>query len=445
MDKIQRKFLENWMEKLSGHLAPTRLIDALIPGSHDSNTYILNNYIQSPFGRCQNITIAEQLRIGVRYLDIRYGQDAKDEELLIDQHGPLTGGNLWTHIIEIKEFCLQHEHEIVIVKFQNESPISKRTKELTIKKVSGILGDLLVSLEDLESWFNLSTVTFGDMWSRPKRIIFLSRGTLYSSCEEEALNFTKHGILSVDSHKVSKWHDVNNVSELFRRNLEGVETRPAGRLFVSQFILSIERDIKSIVKTIMKFQVPTIISFAHGLLKNYRIRTFLVENLHKNFNILLFDYVNFDLELLLLIICSNVRFPLKIHKAFAGSKDITARLEALIPASQILLVPSVNQLCQSLKVPHHPLTLIYSYGTLPLKVFQSRQGTQSFTIYNRVFEEQASKAKKPDQLLLCFASKIEIVSDGSQGEDPDFLLNEKAKHPNALLALLVKASEIMSI
>lgn len=49
-----------------------RLKDLIIPGTHDSNTTILNSKLLVPFSQCQKLNIFEQLSFGVRYLDLRY-------------------------------------------------------------------------------------------------------------------------------------------------------------------------------------------------------------------------------------------------------------------------------------------------------------------------------------------------------------------------------------
>ena len=63
-----------WMSELSDDLA---ISEISIPGTHDSGTkHITFGY----FMRCQNTTIAKQLKAGFRYLDLRLAIDAKAEE-----------------------------------------------------------------------------------------------------------------------------------------------------------------------------------------------------------------------------------------------------------------------------------------------------------------------------------------------------------------------------
>ncbi|MDD6603779.1 MAG: phosphatidylinositol-specific phospholipase C domain-containing protein [Eubacteriales bacterium] len=61
----------NWM---SGIKDDTYLSDISIPGTHDSGTRIVDN-ISTTWAKCQSLSIAEQLNIGVRYLDMRLAYD----------------------------------------------------------------------------------------------------------------------------------------------------------------------------------------------------------------------------------------------------------------------------------------------------------------------------------------------------------------------------------
>ena len=61
----------NWM---SGIKDDTYLSDISIPGTHDSGTRIVDS-VSTTWAKCQSLSIAEQLNIGVRYLDMRLAYD----------------------------------------------------------------------------------------------------------------------------------------------------------------------------------------------------------------------------------------------------------------------------------------------------------------------------------------------------------------------------------
>lgn len=75
MDKINGA---NWMSGLCSDLPITAIN---MPGTHDSAT----KYVRfKPICNTQNLTIEEQLQIGVRYLDMRF--ELKDGRKLVAVH-----------------------------------------------------------------------------------------------------------------------------------------------------------------------------------------------------------------------------------------------------------------------------------------------------------------------------------------------------------------------
>lgn len=84
----------NWITPLDDDIYVSQLS---IPGTHDSGTYYCEGFLGSTSGRCQQLTIPEQLKMGIRFFDIRptgsdlhiahglYGcyKDEKESELLL--------------------------------------------------------------------------------------------------------------------------------------------------------------------------------------------------------------------------------------------------------------------------------------------------------------------------------------------------------------------------
>jgi hypothetical protein len=65
------EYLSSWMSSLPSHL---RFRNLIIPGSHASNSNNLYKPKWSlPFTKCQQISISQQLKSGIRYLDFKYG------------------------------------------------------------------------------------------------------------------------------------------------------------------------------------------------------------------------------------------------------------------------------------------------------------------------------------------------------------------------------------
>lgn len=65
-------YLSYWMSKLQDHM---KLRNLIIPGSHAANSMSLKKpKLSVPFAQCQKSSLVDQLKMGVRFFDMRYGQ-----------------------------------------------------------------------------------------------------------------------------------------------------------------------------------------------------------------------------------------------------------------------------------------------------------------------------------------------------------------------------------
>eukprot|EP00745_Piridium_sociabile_P033934 TRINITY_DN58336_c0_g1_i2.p2 TRINITY_DN58336_c0_g1~~TRINITY_DN58336_c0_g1_i2.p2 ORF type:complete len:140 (-),score=6.11 TRINITY_DN58336_c0_g1_i2:729-1148(-) len=73
--------LANWMSKVPG-VADKLLVELSIPGSHDSATceFPFSTGLFVSWGKCQEMTVGEQLRTGIRYFDLRI-KDMKNDKV----------------------------------------------------------------------------------------------------------------------------------------------------------------------------------------------------------------------------------------------------------------------------------------------------------------------------------------------------------------------------
>jgi 1-phosphatidylinositol phosphodiesterase len=70
----------NWMGKYLPFLRDQKITELTVPGSHDSGTYKTTGALKE-LALSQNISIQQQLQLGIRYLDPRYaskGSGRKD-------------------------------------------------------------------------------------------------------------------------------------------------------------------------------------------------------------------------------------------------------------------------------------------------------------------------------------------------------------------------------
>ena len=100
-----------------------RLIDLVIPGSHDSATYSMRG-ATGPFARTQRYNLLAQLLCGVRYLDLRVTW-SRGRPVIV--HNFITG--LATDDLlrdQIAPFVRAHPSEVVILDFQELRPRCRR-------------------------------------------------------------------------------------------------------------------------------------------------------------------------------------------------------------------------------------------------------------------------------------------------------------------------------
>lgn len=109
-----KKFVESWMEHSYKRLKLTRIVDLIIPGTHNSNTFTFTSKILNPLVKNQKWSIEQQLKEGIRYFDMRYGYNNK---IFIDKHGLYSGyQDFIDHFQVIADFLNFHPYEFLIIK-----------------------------------------------------------------------------------------------------------------------------------------------------------------------------------------------------------------------------------------------------------------------------------------------------------------------------------------
>lgn len=103
----------NWMSKLSDE---TVLRDVSMPGSHDTMAlYSIGDLA----GQCQSLSLADQLKLGVRFLDIRLKEDnnkLKAVHGFIDQKASFSDITL-----TVEKFLKNHPSEFIIMSIKEEA------------------------------------------------------------------------------------------------------------------------------------------------------------------------------------------------------------------------------------------------------------------------------------------------------------------------------------
>ena len=150
-------FLSEWMSYIKDDVL---VKNTVMPGSHDAGTKDMMWMAET-----QNRTVAEQLKSGSRYFDLRAWQKGNEYYIF---HGPIKGMGFGSIIDEIAAFLTAHPTEFVVIDMQKFKGDSQNG---VIDILSTKLGDKIVknntSNSDIEF---VNSLTVGEM--RGKCIVF---------------------------------------------------------------------------------------------------------------------------------------------------------------------------------------------------------------------------------------------------------------------------------
>jgi 1-phosphatidylinositol phosphodiesterase len=226
--------LENELAWWMGHVSDSAsLADLTIPGTHDSGA------MHEPFGgtaKCQNLTIREQLDIGVRYLDIRlrhYG-----DSLLVHHGSVYQHLNFDDVLIQVTDFLAENPSEVVMMEVSQEYTSDNNTRSFEETFVTYTEDSAYTNY-----WWRHSYVpVVGDVRGK---IVLLRRfsGSFWTSGGIDVTDwpdnaaFTRYDTQSVaidvqDYYKVNMYTNDNKWSEI-RNQLDEAQWDTSGTLFLN--------------------------------------------------------------------------------------------------------------------------------------------------------------------------------------------------------------------
>lgn len=392
-EDIDRIFLENWMQLLSESISHKKIRDLFIPGSHDANTNSISmEEMGSAFARCQNISIEKQAHLGIRFFDLRYGP-GKSSHQVLDKHGPFKGTDFYENFESLKRFSEKHPDEFLVITIQAEAEMLAKTKKEMIRKISGILYDKLVTSLDCNQWFDVGQVTLAQVWKTKKRFLLIARDELWtgSGFTEEAC--AKIGIHNRNRIIVNTFHDTADEETLFRKNMANLSLKLSvpKLLFASQFVLTIQNDPKFVLSSLINMDMPTIVNFVSKLHHCSKLSRFIFDHLDQPFNLFLFDHIEYDLDLLRIVISANMSETIKIHKVFLGDRELTGMLEDNFANGKSFYVTSIAKLADLFPSKFTQLFVIYSFADSDLRFQFSNRKKDTFLISNNPIFQQKPK------------------------------------------------------
>ena len=180
--------VSSWMENLPNEKQLSPLKDLVIPGSHDSGTFSLDKNMEigpdepnliRKFGKLvkpvvynwsvtQSMTIYEQLRSGIRYLDLRVAYRTADKNSEIRVLHGLFGWTIDQVLDEVNRFVANYQKEIVILDFNHFYKMDQAAHET-------LADTLLASFSEIfrAPGADGPNVTLQEMWGNEEKVIII--------------------------------------------------------------------------------------------------------------------------------------------------------------------------------------------------------------------------------------------------------------------------------
>lgn len=224
---IQTK--QNWMEQLFGKRSDIKLSEVAIPGTHNSGTYSISpsssaapgessmydeigiRDITASWARCQTNNLTQQLKDGIRYLDLRIAFNGDDQAIIV--HG-LESITLKNALDEINVFVKSNPLEIVLVAYKlsdkYEATISSEQKRDKISAIDQAITKVFHTRAVISGDINF---TFADLWQRNQSVVIIKR-------------------------QIVKWFDKRTQDDLFNAAQDYLNRSTDGTLFGIDLILT---------------------------------------------------------------------------------------------------------------------------------------------------------------------------------------------------------------
>jgi len=272
----------DWMYSNKDKLANKQLVNLKLIGTHHSTSYSIHQLFDA-FSVCQNTHLSNQLKAGVRYLDLRVGWYGNALRI---GHSIHAGGPVEGFLQEILTFVKAHPKEFLIVNIRDSdwTPIPPKNKFQLINMVKSIFADRMVTSGD--SWFDLSTVTMGQIWEQNRNVFIIYGDKLLWTVDTgngQANNISQSDAdswgLRAIQNVYDRWPNTAKVDELFNKMNDYYDNKPVPRnkFYVAQLLL-----------TANPLQTPTLDNLTEQLQKTGRIRQWLRD--HPDYAIAYLDF-----------------------------------------------------------------------------------------------------------------------------------------------------------
>lgn len=228
-------------------------------------------------------------------------------KVVLSGHGIFRGSPLIETLFEIYQFLKEYPSEFLFVTFQEEreNALNDFAKRFLQTMIVCLFQGRAITSRDKDSWFKLQTVTVGDYMQNNKNLFICFNGRIgfsggYCPIQKDSrkpptmadsskvVSLSDKGIhLKYDFYR-DKWFNTDDSDELLKQiDLFCEENkRKTDKMLITQFILTISKQPKKLVKKMFFEFIPTLGNINRNLNKDDRQITFIDERIDKGlFNI----------------------------------------------------------------------------------------------------------------------------------------------------------------
>lgn len=274
-----------WMEGESQYLSGKHLYEICMPGSHDAGIFNINASSKRiafsncqpeqmstfpasfvvPFAKTQDLSIIDQLKVGVRFFDLRPHYDnnrvAGDSSAFYAYHGGLLGGSFITMLDDLRTFMNSTHGEVVVLRLgwfsnfdkllfvQNEVSTDKNHKAL-VKLIQSYLGDYLYkNSTGAKSYCNLTYDEVVNSGNVSSKVIVLYDG-------QNDLFYKDNGFFSFNG-EYDNYSNTTNYEQMRADQLSKLKSNYSkpGNLFLLNWALTVNKDENEIKETLANMLV----------------------------------------------------------------------------------------------------------------------------------------------------------------------------------------------
>jgi len=363
----------------------------VIPGSHNSATHSIRETAAfSAIGRCQNLSIREQLLAGIRFFDLRIASGPNGRGVNI-YHGRLMGAPFQEILNDISGFCKEFPTEFIVLLVAAEygRPFSPGGKAIALGMLRSHLGSLDDDVEDrllckVKSRHDLVNTPLQDLIKEKGRVFVLLGSRIFNDFvingveHDEKYVREQYGFFDSTQWLRNKFHNTMNSLELLESNLREIRRHKANKrryLVNNQFILTpcFDGDICGLLSGASTLQPvklanrklyqPPRGSHGTGIPVIHEI---FLEHPEEDWNVISLDFVSLAPSIVDLCIGFNFH-PLEIQLALLGNgggrrsaEDVTELVRAKVLRGTCLFLHPLHEFDpEDYRLPQFALTIVY--------------------------------------------------------------------------------------